>query len=151
MSSVLKRVIIRLLILAIVGGILYGLSQVTLSAEPKHYRVERADVRVEVQPDASLHVTEQLEFNFSGDFSGAYRDVHLAEGVRATTFSVSEDGEQYQPGGNTGLGSYDQTRHLRRGTALARRMRTAIRSAASGSSGTTRRSTRPGRSRSSTT
>ena len=80
----------------------------TLSAQPKHYRVERADVRVEVQPDASLHVTEQLEFNFSGDFSGAYRDVHLAEGVRAHDVRVSEDGEQYTPGGNTELGSYDR-------------------------------------------
>ena len=108
MSSVVKRVIIRLAILAIVGGILYGLSQVTLSAQPKHYRVERADVRVEVQPDASLHVTEQLEFNFSGDFSGAYRDVHLAEGVRAHDVRVSEDAEQYTPGGNTELGSYDR-------------------------------------------
>ena len=93
MSSVVKRVIIRLLILAIVGGILYGLSQVTLSAEPKHYRVERADVRVEVQPDASLHVTEQLEFNFSGEFSGAFRNIQLAEGVSARNVRLSEDGE----------------------------------------------------------
>lgn len=107
MTSVVKRVAIRLVILAIAGGILYGLSQVTLSSQPNHFRVEHADVRVEVQPDASLHVTEQLRFNFSGDFSGAYRDVLLAEGVRARNVSVSEDGEPYRPGGNTGLGSYD--------------------------------------------
>jgi uncharacterized membrane protein len=107
MTSLVKRIVVRLVILAIAGGILYGLSQVTLSSQPKHFRIEHADVRVEVQPDASLHVTERLEFNFSGDFSGAYRDVLLAEGVRARNVSVSEEGEQYRPGGNTGLGSYD--------------------------------------------
>jgi uncharacterized membrane protein YgcG len=107
-STVVKRVLVRLAILAVAGGILYGLSQVTLSSEPKHFRVEHADVRVEVQPDASLHVTEQLDFNFSGDFSGAYREVPLAAGVRARNVMVSEGGEQYQPGGNTELGSYDR-------------------------------------------
>ena len=107
MSSLVKRIVVRLVILAIAGGILYGLSQVVLSSQPKHFRISHADVNVEVQPDASLHVTEQLEFDFSGDFSGAYRDVLLAEGVRAQNVSVSEDGEQYRPGGNTGLGSYD--------------------------------------------
>ena len=107
MSSLVKRILVRLVILAIAGGILYGLSQVTLSSQPKHFRIEHADVRVEVQPDAGLHVTEELEFNFSGDFSGAYRDIPLAEGVQARNVSVSEDGEQYRPGGNTVLGSYD--------------------------------------------
>ena len=108
MSTVAKRVLVRLAILAVVGGILYGLSQVTLSSQPKHFRVERADVRVEVQPDASLHVTEELRFNFSGDFSGAYRDIALAAGARASNVSVSEGGERYRPGGNTVLGSYDR-------------------------------------------
>ena len=107
MSSIVKRVAVRLVILAIAGAILYGLSQVTLSSQPKHFRVEHADVRVEVQPDASLHVTEQLRFNFSGDFSGAFRDIPLAEGVRASNVQVSEGGEQYRPGGDTVLGSYD--------------------------------------------
>jgi uncharacterized membrane protein YgcG len=106
-SVVAKAVLIRVVILAIVGGALYGLSQVTLSSQPKHFRIEHADVRVEVQPDASLHVTERLEFNFSGDFSGAFRDIPLAEGVRAHNVQVSEDGEAYRPGGNTALGSYD--------------------------------------------
>jgi uncharacterized membrane protein len=106
-SSVVKRVVIRLVILALVGGVLYGLSQVVLSSQPKHFRIENADVRVEVQPDASLHVTEQLEFHFTGDFSGAYRDIPLAAGVSAQNVSVAEDGEAYRPGGNTVLGSYD--------------------------------------------
>ena len=62
---------------------LYGLALVTLSEQVKHFRIDHADVRVEVQPDASLHVTEMLDYDFSGDFSGAYRDIPLAAGVRA--------------------------------------------------------------------
>ena len=108
MNAVLKRVAIRLLILAVLGGALYGLSQVTLSEQPKHFRIDHAGVRVEVRPDASLRVTETLTFDFSGDFSGAYRDIPLAEGVRARNVSVSEAGRLYQPGGNTVLGSYDR-------------------------------------------
>ncbi len=106
MSSVVRRVLVRLVILAALGGILYGLSQVTLSEQPKHFRIDRADVQVEVRPDAGLHVTESLTFDFSGDFSGAYRDVPLAGGVRAGNVTVSEAGEDYEPGGNTVLGSF---------------------------------------------
>ncbi len=65
-------------------------------------------MRVEVQDDGSLHVTEQLTFDFDGYFSGAYRDIPLAEGVKARNVVVSEDGEEYEPGGATGLGSYDR-------------------------------------------
>ena len=41
-------------------------------------------------------------------FSGAYRDIPLAAGVRARNVAVSEAGEEYEPGGATGLGSYDR-------------------------------------------
>lgn len=107
MNPVAKRIVVRLVILAVVGAILYGLSQVTLSSQPKHFRISHADVNVQVQPDASLHVTEELTFEFTGDFSGAYRDIPLAAGVRARDVRVSEGGQEYQPGGNTVLGSYD--------------------------------------------
>ncbi len=107
-SSVVKRVVWRLVFLAVLGAALYGLSQFTLSEQVKHFRIDRADVRVEVQPDASLHVTETLDYDFSGDFSGAYRDIPLAAGVRAGNVVVSEGGEEYEPGGNTVLGSFDR-------------------------------------------
>jgi hypothetical protein len=106
-SAVVRAVVIRLVILAVVGAALYGLSQVVFSNQQKHFRISHADVSVEVQSDASLHVVEDLTFEFTGDFSGAYRDIPLAEGVRARNVSVSEDGERYRPGGNTVLGSYD--------------------------------------------
>ena len=72
MSSLVKRIVVRLVILAIAGGILYGLSQVVFSSQPKHFRISHADVNVEVQPDASLHVTEDLQYEFTGDFSGVH-------------------------------------------------------------------------------
>jgi uncharacterized membrane protein YgcG len=106
--SIAKRVAIRLVLLGVLGAALYGLSQVVLSGEPKHFRISQADVSVQVQPDASLHVTEELRFEFTGDFSGAYRDIPLAEGVRVTDVRVSEEGEDYRPGGNTVLRSFDE-------------------------------------------
>ncbi len=102
------RVIWRLVFLAIFGGILYAIGLVNWSEVERNFRVDDADVRVEVQDDGSLHVTEQLTFDFTGIFSGAYRDIPLAEGVKASNVVVSEGGEEYEPGGATGLGSYDR-------------------------------------------
>jgi uncharacterized membrane protein YgcG len=105
---VIWRIVIRVVFLAAVGLLLYGISLVDWSEQPKHFKIDDAAIRVEVQPDASLRVTEELEFDFTGDFSGAYRDIPLAEGVKATNVAVIEDGERYRPGGNTTLGSYDR-------------------------------------------
>lgn len=103
-----KRVVWRLVFLAIFGLILYGINQVNWGEVERSFQVEHADVRVELQNDGSLHVTEALTFDFDGYFSGAYRDVPLAEGVRARNVQVSEASEDYEPGGATGLGSYDR-------------------------------------------
>jgi uncharacterized membrane protein YgcG len=107
-TSIAKRVVIRLVALAVLGAALYGLSQVVLSSQPKHFRISHADVSVQVQPDASLHVTEELQFEFSGNFSGAYREIPLAEGVRVTNVTVSEEGDEYRPGGNPEPFSFDE-------------------------------------------
>lgn len=102
------RIVLRVVFLALVGGLLYGISLIDWSEQPKHFEIDDATIRVEVQPDASLRVTEELTFDFTGNFSGAYRDIPLAGGVRATNVQVSEEGRRYQPGGNTTLGSYDR-------------------------------------------
>ena len=60
------RVIWRLVFLAIFGGILYAIGLVNWSEVERNFRVDQADVRVEVQDDGSLHVTEQLTFDFTG-------------------------------------------------------------------------------------
>ncbi|MDX6588050.1 MAG: hypothetical protein QOI31_2523 [Solirubrobacterales bacterium] len=102
------RIIWRLVFLAIFGAILYAIGLVNWSEAAKSFRVDHADVRVEVQDDGSLHVTEQLTFDFTGNFSGAFRDIPLAAGVQARNVAVSEAGEEYEPGAATGLGSYDR-------------------------------------------
>ncbi|CAN5133408.1 hypothetical protein BH24ACT23_BH24ACT23_11260 [soil metagenome] len=107
MSFPWGRVIFRLVLVAVVGVVIWLIAQVDWSESEKHFRVDRAGVTVEVRDDASLHVTEQLRFDFTGSFSGAYRDIPLAEGVRARNVSVSEAGEDFRPGGNTELGSFD--------------------------------------------
>jgi len=106
--SLARRIVWRLVLLTIFGGILYAINQVNWGEVEKSFRVDRADVRVELQDDASLRVTERLTFDFSGNFTGAFRDIPLAEGVTARSIGVSEEGETYEPGGATGLGSYDR-------------------------------------------
>jgi uncharacterized membrane protein len=106
--SIVKPIVWRLVFLAIFGGILYAIGLVNWSEVEKNYRIDKADIQVQLLDDGSLHVTEQLDFDFTGQFTGAYRDIPLADGVKATNVVVSEDGEEYASGGATGLGSYDR-------------------------------------------
>ena len=78
------------------------------SAE-KEYEIADPDVTVRLQEDGSLLVRESLPFDFTGKFSGAYRDIPLLNGVRITGAQVRDAVEgAYRPGGNTALGSYDR-------------------------------------------
>ncbi len=110
----MRTVIRRLLIWAVVTFVLVIVAafieacQDTPTGDPKAYDVQRADVTVDVQPDASLVVTERLTFEYSGDFSGAYRDIPLQAGVELSDLTLSDPIEgTYRPGGNTALGSSD--------------------------------------------
>ncbi|MEH3054102.1 MAG: DUF2207 domain-containing protein [Patulibacter minatonensis] len=110
----MKTVIVRLLLWVVATAVLafvalaVTLAQQEPSGDPKAFQVDRANVDVAVQPDASLVVTEDLTFTYDGDFSGAYRDIPLQPGVTASDFSLS-DREQgdYRTGGSTELGSSD--------------------------------------------
>ena len=79
MSRVTRAVIVRLVILGVVGAALYGLSQVTISSEPKHFRIDRADIEIAVNPDASLHVARG-----AGLFSHEEQPAEVAEALLAT-------------------------------------------------------------------
>ena len=61
---------------------------------------------MKIQSDGSLLVREQITFDFSGDFSGAYRDIPLRDGESIDDVGVSEGGDDYIPGANTELGSF---------------------------------------------
>ena len=49
---------------------------------------------------------EQITFDFSGSYSGAYRDIPVRAGESITDVSVSEGGTVYRPGANTELGGF---------------------------------------------
>jgi len=75
------------------------------AAVAKSYWISDAEVSVVVVDDGSLDVIEHITFNFSGAFSGAYRDIPLKEGQFISLVTVSDDtGAAYQPGGCTELG-----------------------------------------------
>jgi len=67
-----------------------------------------ADISLRLAPDGALLVTERLTFEYDGHFEGSYRDIELNFGERITDVSVSQDGREFEPGGNTILGSHDR-------------------------------------------
>ncbi len=75
----------------------------------KDFDISKANTRVELQDDASLRISETLEFHYhGGSFTGAYRDIPLRNGAKITGVTVFEGDQRYRPGGNTALGSFDQ-------------------------------------------
>jgi Predicted membrane protein (DUF2207) N-terminal domain len=67
----------------------------------------QAVVHVQLAPDGSLLVREDITFSYAGSFSGAYRDIPVRDGENVALVQVSEAGRRYRPGGNTELGSFD--------------------------------------------
>ena len=78
------------------------------AAHAKSSDVVDADVHLELANDASLLVTERLTFDYEGSFEASYRDINLLHGEKLTDVRVSEDGQPYEPGGNTAFGSLDR-------------------------------------------
>ncbi|MFV1961476.1 MAG: DUF2207 domain-containing protein, partial [Acidimicrobiia bacterium] len=74
------------------------------AALAKSFWMAGADVTVVVNDDGSLGVTELLTYDFSGDFSGAYRDIPLRPGESIEIISVGDEGGPYLTGGCTELG-----------------------------------------------
>ncbi len=107
MRFVVWRLLRALIIAAIFAAAVIGISSIS-SLEEKHYEITDADVDVELQRDGSLIVTERLTFDFSGNFSGAYREFPLNGGARVTDVVVREGSQEYDAGGNTTLGSFDR-------------------------------------------
>jgi uncharacterized membrane protein len=78
-------------------------------ASDKKFDVSGANVDVRVQPDATLRITEQLNFRFSDhSFTGAYRDIAVQPGAELSGFAVADDAfnGNYEPGASASLGSY---------------------------------------------
>ncbi|MDX6540248.1 MAG: hypothetical protein QOI71_1858, partial [Gaiellales bacterium] len=73
----------------------------------KSYTVSQAFVGVTLSHDGEVLVREDLTFEYTGFFTGAYRDIPLAHDVQARDVGVREGATAYTPGGNTALGSSD--------------------------------------------
>ena len=73
-------------------------------AQAKSFTLPEADVRVMVEGNGALDVTERITFAFSGDFSGAFRDIPLRDGERISDVQVLEGQTAYRPGGCAELG-----------------------------------------------
>jgi uncharacterized membrane protein YgcG len=73
----------------------------------KSFTVSQAAVNVTVARTGEVLMREDLTFRFDGFFTGAFRDIPLANGVTARDVEVSEGGTPYAPGGDTALGSSD--------------------------------------------
>jgi uncharacterized membrane protein len=105
--KVVLRLIGALVVIAVVA-VAMAIAPSIPSAE-KEYEIADPEVAVKLQEDGSLIVRESLPFHFTGEFSGAYRDIPLQPGARITAVAVRDAVEgNYRPGGNTALGSSDR-------------------------------------------
>lgn len=105
------KIALRLIGALVVIGVVAAAMAIapSIPSAEKEYEIADPDVTVRLQEDGSLLVRESLPFDFTGKFSGAYRDIPLLNGVRITGAQVRDAVEgAYRPGGNTALGSYDR-------------------------------------------
>ena len=104
------KIVLRLIGALIVIGVVAAAMAIapSIPSAEKEYEIADPDVTIRLQEDGSLIVRESLPFDFTGNFSGAYRDIPLLDGVRITDAQVRDAVEgAYRPGGNTALGSFD--------------------------------------------
>jgi len=81
----------------------------SIPTSEKEFEIGDADVSVLLERDGSLLVRESLRFDFSGDFSGAYRDIPVRAGVQISDIAVRDAlYGRYRSGGSTALGSFDR-------------------------------------------
>src|SRR5215210_9568545 len=87
-----RLIIVLLLTAAVWAGFTYIPDADTSETQ---YEIKDADVAVQLQRDGSLLVQEELEFDFNGSFTGAYRDILLNGDARISDVRLLEDGEPY--------------------------------------------------------
>lgn len=74
-------------------------------AAAKSYTLSDAQVRTRVARDGAVLVRESIAFDYSGSFSGAFREIPLRKGESIDRISVAEGGHRYAPGGSLTLGT----------------------------------------------
>jgi uncharacterized membrane protein len=93
--------------LALLVTVLAALALPPAASADKSFTLPEAFVTVTLSRDGEVLVREDLTFDYSGFFTGAYRDIPLRADVQVRDVTVAERGTQYAPGGDTTLGSSD--------------------------------------------
>ena len=83
-----------------------GTGQGEVPGNGKFYRLTHAVVDGTLSSDGSLSVSEKITFDFHGSFSGAYRDIPLADDETFENIGVREGAADFTPGASTELGSF---------------------------------------------
>ena len=88
----MKRFVLRLVGALFVIGVVAAAMAIApaIPTADKEYEIADPDVTIRLQEDGSLIVREALPFDFTGTFSGAYRDIPLLDGVRITGAQVRD-------------------------------------------------------------
>ncbi|MBA2294427.1 MAG: DUF2207 domain-containing protein, partial [Actinobacteria bacterium] len=73
------------------------------AAHAETYQLVASDVQVEVRPDGSVAVDEDLTVAFSGSFTYGFREIPLRSGERIDEIGVTERETAFQPGASTAL------------------------------------------------
>ena len=94
----LRRLWVCLLCLAVVAGAIGHRTLPTVAADDsKSLRAERFDIRLEIQPNSDLLVTETQKVTVTeGSFSQGFREIPLARVERIADVSVSEPNQPYR-------------------------------------------------------
>ena len=92
----------RLLAAVVVLGALLA---APVDALADSFTLPHATVTTRLERSGAIEVTEQIEFSFSGYFSGAYRDIPLPASAGVSDVWVAEGARRYAPGALTSLGS----------------------------------------------
>ena len=77
-----------------------------VQGEGKFYRLTHAVVDGSLGTDGALTVSERISFEFHGNFSGAFRDIPLADNQTFEEIGVREGATDYDSGASTELGGF---------------------------------------------
>lgn len=86
----LKRILVASSVLAFVGLISVGGALLGEAEPTSGFTIEAIDVQAEVQPDASMEVTERVSYDFGGDFGIGSRSFEIPSPVGDTVYAITD-------------------------------------------------------------
>ena len=123
--DIIRVAVVCVLLLAGFGVLLevvtrYGDGQGNVEGTGKFYRLTHAQVDGTLGSDGALTVSERITFEFHGNFSGAYRDIPLADDQTFENIGVREGAHRLRLRRQHRARRLRPARHLRRGRRARR-------------------------------